>query len=291
MTTHITVSPFERVLSALDELIDDYPDLETAVDFYEELLPVLFAVRPALDGLTLDVAQAKTKLSQGVPLLWGEFEANPSMELFMTLCRLAAEGGNEDGERLMEAVLNGRFDLKVALNHALTLDKPALTRLADAIEISPDSLTAVTKHLLMPITQAYAFAFAAALDFAGWRQGYCPVCGDWPILSELRGRDKLRHLRCGRCSTSWPFKRLQCIWCDNTNEKELSFLFDPDQKTWRIDVCDHCQGYIKTLVSFDPLDADLLLAHDLRTMFMDQMAVEAGYRRPFKRPLADQSQL
>ncbi len=288
MTTQITVPPFERVLSALDELIDDYPDLETAVDFYEELLPVMFAARPTLDGLTLDVVQAKTKLRQGVPLLWGEFEADPSMELFMTLCRLAAEGGNGDGEILMQAVLNGRLDLKATMKHALTLDKPALTRLANSLEISLDSLTAIARHLLMPITQSYATAFAAALDFSGWHQGYCPVCGDWPILGELRGRDKLRHLRCGRCGSSWSFKRLQCLWCDNTNEKELSFLFDPGQKKWRIDVCDHCLGYIKTLVSFDSLEADLLVAHDLGTMFMDHMATEAGYRRPFKRPLGDQ---
>lgn len=288
MTIQINVPPFERVLSALDELIDDYPDLEKAVDFYEEFLPVMYAARPDLDGLMLEVTQANTKLKQGVPLLWGEFEAEPSTELFITLCRLATEGGNEDGEVLLQAVLNGRFDLQEALTQALTLDRAALTRSAASLAITPDSLIVILQHMLMPITQAYAAAFATAVDFSGWRKGYCPVCGDWPILSELRGRDKLRHLRCGRCGSSWSFKRLQCVWCDNINEKELSFLFDQEQSTWRIDVCERCQGYVKTLVSFDPLEVDLLIAHDLRTMFMDQMAVSEGYQRPFKRPLSDQ---
>jgi formate dehydrogenase maturation protein FdhE len=54
----------------------------------------------------------------------------------------------------------------------------------------------------------------------------------------------------------------------------------------RVDVCDHCRGYVKTLVSFDPLEADMLLVHDLRTLTMDQMATDAGYKRPFKQPLA-----
>jgi hypothetical protein len=43
---------------------------------------------------------------------------------------------------------------------------------------------------------------------------------------------------------------------------------------------------VKTLVSFDPLEADMLLVHDLRTLNMDQMAADAGYKRPFKQPLA-----
>lgn len=291
MTADITIPVIERVLSALDELIDSYPELEKAVDFYEELLPAMAAARPDLDGLVLDVAQADTKLKQGVPLLWGEFDADPSMELFMTLCRLAVAGGNEDGERLLPAVLNGRFDLKGALTHALTLDSVVLSRSAAPLGIAPDSLTVIMQHMLSPIVQVYAAAFARALDFSGWQRGYCPVCGDWPILSELRGRDKLRHLRCGRCRSSWSFKRLQCIWCGHTHEKELGFLFDPAQSTWRVDICDHCHGYVKTLVSFDPLDADMLLVHDLRTMFMDQMAAAEGYQRPYKRPLSDQSRL
>jgi formate dehydrogenase maturation protein FdhE len=66
----------------------------------------------------------------------------------------------------------------------------------------------------------------------------------------------------------------------------LSFLYDPEAKSWRVDVCDHCQGYMKTLASYDPLEADMLLVHDLETLYMDQFAMDAGYRRPYKQPLA-----
>jgi FdhE protein len=148
------------------------------------------------------------------------------------------------------------------------------------------TIEAILRHLLMPIVRAYAGAFGQALDFAEWRQGYCPVCGDWPLFGELHGRDKLRYLRCGRCTASWRFRRLECVWCGSTKRNELSFLYEPEAKTGRVDVCDHCRGYVKTLVSFDPLEADMLLVHDLRTLNMDQMAADAGYKRPFKQPLA-----
>jgi FdhE protein len=204
----------------------------------------------------------------------------------LTLCRLATEGGNEDGEVLMQAVLNGDAELQQMMVAALRLDRATLIATARSLNIELLTIEAIMRHMLMPIVRAYADAFGQALDFAEWKQGYCPVCGDWPIFSELHGRDKLRHLRCGRCTASWRFLRLECVWCGSTKRDELSFLYEPESKTSRVDVCDHCRGYVKTLVSFDPLEADMLLVHDLRSLPMDQMATEAGYKRPFKQPLA-----
>lgn len=291
MTSNLSVHAVDRVLSALDELLDTNPDLEKAVDFYEELLPIMLETRPTLHGLRLNPDAALLKLQEGVPLLWGEYNnsdtpgSEPNMELFMTLCRLTTEGGNADGEVLMRAVLEGRLDLPSTLEKTMILDRAALSSLAQALTINLDLLETIALYTLSPIAQAYALAFGQALDFSEWTQGYCPVCGDWPILSELQGRDKLRYLRCGRCNTRWKFGRLQCLWCANRNREMLSFLFDTDHPTWRIDICDDCQGYIKTITTFDPLEADMLLAYDLKTMLLDHQAAGQGYKRPRQQPM------
>lgn len=290
MTVNVTVHPVERVLSAMDALIDQNPDLERAVDFYEELLPVMYAARPSLDGLALSMETARQKLKEGVPLLWGDFGSaeavgtEPNVDLFMTLCRLAAEGENDGGEALMRAFVDGALDLKALLERALTLDRAALAEQARAWGVDLALLEAISRYVLTPIAWAYAAAFGQALDFAAWQRGYCPVCGAWPTLSELRGRDKARFLRCGRCGTGWKSKRLQCLWCGNANQRELSFLFDPDHPEWRVDVCDYCRAYVKTIITFDPLEAEMLLVHDLETMGLDQMAVAEGYNRPHRQP-------
>ena len=287
----IAVQTIDRVLSALDTLTDETPEFEKTVDFYEQLLPLLYAARPRLEGLTLNPDWARAKLQEGVPLLWGEFGSpaaagtEPNVELFMTLCRLAVEGGNDRGERLMRAFLEGTFDLKSALNQALVLDRPALTESARALDVDLGLLESVCRFSLSPIAWAYQYAFSQALDFTKWRHGYCPVCGDWPLLGELRGRDKWRYLRCGRCGAGWKFSRLQCVWCDNTNKKELGFLFDPDTAARRVDVCDYCRGYLKTIITFDPLEAEMLAVYDLETMVMDHIATNEGYKRPYKQPL------
>ena len=287
----IAIPTVDRVLSALDALIDNHPELESAVDFYEELLPLLYQARPPLNGLALNKESAQAKIKEGTPLLWGEFSspevtgAEPDVELFMTLCRLATEGGNESGETLMRALLEGRLDLKAMLDKALVLDRAALTELARSLQVDLNLVEAVSRFTLTPITWAYGLAFGQILNFGIWRQGYCPVCGAWPILGELRGRDRLRYLLCGRCGTAWKFNRLQCVWCNNIRQKELGFLFDPDQPTWRVEICNYCQGYLKTISTFDPLDPEMLPAHDLETMLMDQMAGAEGYKRPHKQPL------
>ncbi|MDT8305732.1 MAG: formate dehydrogenase accessory protein FdhE, partial [Anaerolineae bacterium] len=247
-------------------------------------------MRPALHGLHLDVDEARAKLQEGVPLLWGEFRTatgtEPNMELFMTLCRRATGGGNPDGDVLMQAVLTGHADLHQMAAAALRLDRGALAQTARTLDVDLLTIDAILRHLLMPVLRAYAGAFGQLLDYGQWSQGYCPVCGDWPIFGELHGRDKLRYLRCGRCTTSWRYKRLQCPWCGTMDRHELSFLYEPEAHTWRVDVCDHCRGYLKTLVSFDPLEADMLLVHDLQTAYMDALAADAGYRRPLRQPLA-----
>ena len=287
----IAVQTIDRVLSALDALTDEMPELEKTVDFYEEVLPLLYAARPQLEGLTLNPDSGQVKLKEGVPLLWGEFGSaetvgsEPNVELFMTLCRLATEGGNDSGETLMRAFLEGQLDLKATLNQALHLDRAALSETARILGVELTLLESVSRFTLSPITWAYRHAFSQALDFGKWGRGYCPVCGDWPILGELRGRDKLRYLRCGRCGSGWKFSRLQCVWCDNTNKKELGFLFDPDSTIRRVDICDYCQGYLKTIITFDPLDAEMLAVYDLETMVMDHIATNEGYKRPFKQPL------
>lgn len=288
----VAVEPIDRVLSALDELIDVHPELESAVDFYEEVLPMMARARPSLHGLALNVEAARAKLGEGVPLLWGEFGptsapgVEPNVDLFMTLCRLMAEGGNEWGEVLMRSYLAGDLDLKALLAQALVQDHAGLAESARRWNVDVESLAALLRFLLTPIAHAYAVAFAQLLNFDSWRRGYCPVCGAWPILAELRGRDKIRYLDCGRCGASWKFRRLRCLWCGSTEQDDLSFLYDPEQPRQRVDVCDHCKGYVKTLVTFDPFDPEMLLVHDLETVAMDQTAANAGYRRPRQQPLA-----
>ena len=52
-------------------------------------------------------------------------------------------------------------------------------------------------------------------------EGYCPVCGAWPAFAEMRGIERSRYLRCGRCGGGWQAQCLSCSYCGMTDHEEL----------------------------------------------------------------------
>ena len=55
---------------------------------------------------------------------------------------------------------------------------------------------------------------------------HCPVCGGLPQLSTFAPSSEdlvtaRRHLVCSRCATTWPFARLTCASCGETESKAL----------------------------------------------------------------------
>jgi FdhE protein len=62
----------------------------------------------------------------------------------------------------------------------------------------PEGWRALVQLLPMPYLHACARRWMASPRTA-WSQGYCPVCGAWPAFAEIRGIQRARHLRSGRC--------------------------------------------------------------------------------------------
>jgi FdhE protein len=76
---------------------------------------------------------------------------------------------------------------------------------------SHEGLHAIAQLLPMPYLHACARRWAASPG-RRWSQAYCPVCGAWPAFAELRGVERARHLRCGRCGAGWPMPALACTY-------------------------------------------------------------------------------
>jgi FdhE protein len=117
-------------------------------------------------------------------------------------------------------------------------------------------------------------------DGCAWHKGYCPICGAWPVLGELRGVELAEYLRCGACGTGWRFRRLACAYCGNEDYRTLQTLTVDGNQRFRVSVCEHCHGYLKVGNAFDPLPAELVALDDLVSMHLDVVAIERGYQRP-----------
>ena len=114
-----------------------------------------------------------------------------------------------------------------------------------------------------------------------WQRGYCPVCGAWPALAEMRGIQRERRMRCGCCSSDWMLPVLRCAFCNEMDHNKLgSLLTENDQQQVRVETCSTCRGYLKTVSTLSALPFHVLALKDLETVAFDLAAHDRGYSRP-----------
>jgi FdhE protein len=114
-------------------------------------------------------------------------------------------------------------------------------------------------------------------DALSWEKGYCPICGSPPALARLEA-DGRRFLFCGFCWHRWPGRRAVCPFCDTADPGRLSYIYSEEEKEYRLDLCDACRKYVKTLdsrhlarTSYPPLE-------QVASLHLDVKAAEAGYQ-------------
>ncbi|MCP4691801.1 MAG: formate dehydrogenase accessory protein FdhE, partial [Desulfobacterales bacterium] len=98
-------------------------------------------------------------------------------------------------------------------------------------------------------------------------------------LSVLRDQGA-RGLVCGFCSHEWASKRIYCPFCENTDSETLQYFYSDDEKEYRVDVCDKCKNYVKTM---DLNKCDRIFHPPLElvsTLHLDMKARESGYLKP-----------
>jgi FdhE protein len=84
--------------------------------------------------------------------------------------------------------------------------------------------------------------------------------------------------------TEW----LRCPFCGERDHARLGSLVSAERLgREKIEVCDRCHGYLKTITTFGPIRPQDVVLEDLATVVLDVAAVERGYRPPNPRgPLA-----
>lgn len=135
---------------------------------------------------------------------------------------------------------------------------------------------------LQPFMSRFAATVATGAPLPMWRKNYCPVCGSAPDVCRI-DPDNLRFLHCPQCDTQWEHHRLTCVVCDTDDVKKVNILTVEAMEPWRVELCDVCGGYTKTLdqrhgghLAMPRVD---LYLEDARTLQLDLLAEQEGYRR------------
>jgi formate dehydrogenase accessory protein FdhE len=108
----------------------------------------------------------------------------------------------------------------------------------------------------------------------------CPLCGGKPIVGVLRqeGDGAKKSLICMLCSHEWNFRRIYCPACGEEREPQMGFYTAPELAHVRVDVCDTCHTYMKT-VDLTKVGLAVPIVDELAAMPLDLWAREHGYNK------------
>lgn len=81
------------------------------------------------------------------------------------------------------------------------------------------------------------------------RYAICPFCNRKPALGVLRqmGDGAARSLICSFCLAEWEFRRIVCPGCGEENDQKLAVFTADDFDYVRLECCDSCKTYLKTI--------------------------------------------
>jgi FdhE protein len=237
--------------------------------------------RPWLD--LLDIALEEPELPWHSAVIFAADRPAGAPLLHGATLALDAERAEALVRRLAESVGIARgatIDARAAIRAAIARDGDSLAEMAERCDASLDSFALLAQVASMPLLLSVSRAHDERAARA-WQRGYCPVCGAWPSLAEIRGIERERRLRCGSCSADWPLPLLRCAFCGEGDHAKLgSLLVDGEEHLRRVETCESCRGYLKVVTTFDALGTRSLLMVDVGTVPLDLVAQERGYARP-----------
>jgi FdhE protein len=108
----------------------------------------------------------------------------------------------------------------------------------------------------------------------------CPLCGSRPIVGVLRreGDGAKKSLICMLCAHEWNFRRIYCPACGEEREPQMAYYSAPEIAHVRVDVCDTCHTYLKS-IDLTKTGLAVPVVDELATIPLDLWAREHGYEK------------
>jgi len=265
------------ILDKLDAMEKEDGSLPRLLEFYRKLIQIQTRVGQKINKLNpgLSTEAIQQRMDEGQALVAASeftFDLHLLQNTFREVAALFGEYASlfdnppEEFSKLAEVVITS--DSVKAWYEGTPL--PSTEGISQAL--LKELIHAATK----PFLTGYAGALIDSVEQERWRRGYCPICGGNPDFSFLSRDNGSRWLVCSRCDTEWLFQRLKCPYCNNTDQKTLSY-YAGDEGPYRLYVCDNCKHYLKT-IDMRAAGLDTLIPLErLITLEIDIQARDYGY--------------
>jgi FdhE protein len=228
-------------------------------DFYEDLGRSLERPSGGAGGVAFDSEPFSRPLQ---PELIGRFR---------TLLALVEQKGSGPLQEAARDLRDGGEDLQFQL----------LTVFWDGSEtgaLPPGSNDFFARAFLQPY--AAGIRSRSNVRWSGPTPYRCPFCKRKPGLGVLRplGDGGQRSLVCSFCLAEWEFRRIVCPGCGEENHAKLPVYTAEELKHVRVEACDSCRSYIKTV---DLTKSGLAepIVDEMASIPLDLWAQKQGYTK------------
>lgn len=235
-----------------------------------------------LAGLKLPTAEQRV---QGKPLLLRsrfQLDMDKAQSLFNDILDLSLRDKAMAGtaQKLVDLLEKGELDSKRIFKEFLSGNTEFFTSWSERFPESPKLLDFLVQSAAAPQIEAIGSALGEQVKNDTPRvSGECPVCGSLPLISTLKEKEGFRFMTCSFCKFEYRVPRIACPFCGENDPKKLRFFKVDEEPGFRVDVCDSCNYYIKT-IDFRALDNTALpVLDDLASLPLDFLAGGQGYKR------------
>jgi len=275
----------EMLKKRIDSIIKERPSHREVLEFLKEVMTEQYRIRPNVKTVPVKMDRETIKgEKEGFPLFGKRdmsLDIDSARKLFERLCKVLGrrKKASQDAKRINQALRSKDIDLVELFEHFSAEKGEYLSALSKKLEVKEDLLSFLVRNSVKPILEAYADELKGNVDRETWWRGYCPICGSLPFLAELREEGE-RFLVCSSCSFEWRFMRLKCPFCETEDYKELRYLYaEGEGKAHRVDVCEKCKRYIKTVDTREMAGEVIPIVEDMGTLYLDVLAQKEGYMR------------
>ena len=277
----------EKIKKRVEVVVKERPSHKEVLEFFKEVMTEQYMVKSKIKTapVEIDEEDLKARILEGFPLVEKRaltLDIPSATRLFKRLCKILSRNkkASHDVELVTKALRNKEIDILELLKQAGSENGDYISDLSEKLKVKEDVLFFLAKNSIKPIFEAYAEDLKRFVDQERWWKGYCPICGSEPLIAELK-EEGARFLVCSSCGFEWRFNRLKCPFCGNENHERLRYFYtEKEGKVYRVDVCEECKRYIKTVDTKELGEEEIIpLLEDISTLYLDILAQKEGYTK------------
>jgi len=274
-----------QISKAVRQLNSIRPGYESLLDLYEKIFVAQEKSKMVTKVPAVDIPEEtlKKKVSEKFPLAnLSDFtvDVDSAAALLEEICGSLRGSGNDYSEAaglVLDAISRGALDYAGLYSAFLCENEHYFDKASESIGVDKSRLAFFIYNSAKPSLVLFAETISRYLDpNTEWLKGYCPICGS-PASLSLFEKDGKRFLCCSFCWHKWPTRRIFCNNCENADDKTLKYYSFDNEQEHRVDVCDKCKSYIKTV---DCRNADRFIYPPLEyisTPHIDIKMMEMGF--------------